>query len=159
MNGVTERQLIERHSSDPKCARCHQRIDHFGFALEGFDAIGRIRTEDTAGLPIDTLAQLPSGGELNGIDGLREYLLEQRRDDFLRQFCRKLLGYALGRGVQLSDKPLIDNMLAQLRSQDYRVGTAIELVVLSPQFREIRGQDPVSSKPISFRTDGDTGSP
>ncbi|MDA0810389.1 MAG: DUF1592 domain-containing protein [Planctomycetota bacterium] len=139
--GLTERQLIERHSSDPKCARCHQRIDHFGFALEGFDAIGRRRSQDAAGLPIDTLAKLPGGDELNGMDGLRSYLLEQRRDDFLRQFCRKLLGYALGRGVQLSDKPLLDDMLVHLKSRDYRVVTAIELIVLSPQFREIRGRE------------------
>ncbi|MEX1026889.1 MAG: DUF1592 domain-containing protein [Candidatus Paceibacterota bacterium] len=139
--GLTERQLIERHSSDPSCARCHERIDHFGFALEGFDAIGRARSKDAAGLPIDTLAKLPDGGKLNGMDGLRSYLLEQRRDDFLRQFCRKLLGYALGRGVQLSDKPLLDDMLVQLKSNDYRVGTAIERIVLSPQFREIRGRE------------------
>jgi len=143
--GLTERQLIERHSSDAKCARCHERIDHFGFALEGFDAIGRARSQDAAGLPIDTLAKLPGGGELNGMDGLRSYLLEQRRDDFLRQFCRKMLGYALGRGVQLSDKPLLDEMLVQLQSNDYRVSTAIEQIVLSPQFREIRGQAFVSS--------------
>jgi len=139
--GLTERQLIERHSSDPSCARCHERIDHFGFALEGFDAIGRARSKDAAGLPIDTLAKLPGGGELNGMDGLRSHLLEQRRDDFLRQFCRKLLGYALGRSVQLSDKPLLDDLLVQLKANDYRVGTAIERIVLSPQFREIRGRE------------------
>jgi hypothetical protein len=138
--GLTERQLIERHSSDPNCARCHERIDHFGFTLEGFDAIGRARREDAAGLPIDTLAKLPDGGELNGLDGLRSYLTEHRRDDFLRQFCRKLLGYALGRSVQLSDKPLIDEMLVQLKTHEFRVSTALELIVLSPQFREIRGR-------------------
>lgn len=138
--GLTERQLIERHSSDPKCARCHERIDHFGFALEGFDAIGRARSEDASGLPIDTLAKLPSGGELNGMQGLRSYLMEQRRDDFLRQFCRKLLGYALGRSVQLSDKPLLDDMLVQLKANDYRTSIVIEKIVLSPQFREIRGR-------------------
>jgi len=138
--GLTERQLIERHSSDAKCARCHDRIDHFGFALEGFDAIGRSRSQDDAGLPIDTLAKLPDGGELNGIEGLRSYLLEQRRDDFLRQFCRKLLGYALGRSVQLSDKPLLDEIRAELKSNDYRVGTVFERIVLSPQFREVRGR-------------------
>jgi Protein of unknown function (DUF1588)/Protein of unknown function (DUF1592)/Protein of unknown function (DUF1585) len=139
--GLTERQLIERHSSDPKCANCHKRIDHFGFALEGFDAIGRARSQDAAGLKIDTLAVLPEGGQLTGMDGLRSYLVEQRRDDFLRQFCRKLLGYALGRSVQLSDKPLLDEMLIQLKSNDYRVGIAVELIVLSPQFNNIRGRE------------------
>ncbi|WP_218933160.1 DUF1592 domain-containing protein [Roseimaritima multifibrata] len=138
--GLTERQMIARHSSDPSCARCHDRIDHFGFALEGFDAIGRSRSKDAAGLPIDTLAKMPGGGELNGMDGLRTYLLEQRQDDFLRQFCRKLLGYSLGRSVQLSDKPLLDDLIEQLKSNDYRISTAIEQIVRSPQFRKIRGQ-------------------
>lgn len=147
--GLTERQLTERHSSDPSCARCHDRIDHFGFALEGFDAIGRARSEDAAGLPIDTLAKVPGGGEINGMDGLRSYLMEQRREDFLRQFCRKLLGYSLGRSVQLSDKPLLDDILIQLKRNDYRVSTAIERIVLSPQFREIRGREFASSGGIS----------
>lgn len=139
--GLTERELIERHSSDAKCAGCHRRIDPFGFALEGFDAIGRIRNQDAAGLPINTRTHLPNGDATEGLDGLRTYLLTTRRDDFLRQFCNKLLGYALGRSVQLSDKPLVESMLAQLKSNDYRVFTAIELIVRSPQFREMRGRD------------------
>ena len=79
------------------------------------------------------------------LDGLRTYLLESRRDDFLRQFCRKLLGYALGRAVQLSDKPLIESMIGRLKTHDYRVGDAIELIVRSPQFREVRGRDYITS--------------
>ena len=122
--GLTERQLIERHSTEPKCASCHQRIDPLGFALEGFDAIGRARQTDAGGLTIDTRAKLLDGTEFTGLDGLRNYLVTTRRDDFLRQFCRKLLGYALGRSVQLSDKPLLDTMLRELISHDYRVSTA-----------------------------------
>ena len=143
--GLTERQLIERHSSDAKCAGCHRRIDPFGFALEGFDAIGRMRTQDTAGLPIDTRTRLPNGDVLEGIDGLRSYLLNSRRDDFVRQFCNKLLGYALGRSIQLSDKPLVESMLARLKSNDYNVFTAVEIIVRSPQFRELRGRDYLAS--------------
>lgn len=132
--GLTERQLIERHSSDAKCAGCHQRIDPFGFALEGFDAIGRSREADTQ-------AVLSDGTTFTGLDGLRAYLLTTRRDDFLRQFSRKLLGYSLGRGIQLSDKPLIESILKELQSHDFRVSTALELIVRSPQFREVRGRD------------------
>ncbi len=139
--GLTERQLIEQHSGNVQCARCHERIDPFGFALEGFDAIGRSRSQDAAGLPINTLAKLPDGGQIQGLDGLRDYLLEKREDDFLRQFCRKLLGYSLGRSVQLSDKPLLETMLAQLKANNTTVTTAIELIVRSPQFREVRGRD------------------
>ena len=139
--GLTERQLIEKHSSDPACARCHQRVDPFGFALEGFDAIGRARSKDAAGLDIDTRTVLPGVMAVDGLNGLRDYLLTRRQDDFLRQFSRKLLGYALGRSVQLSDKPLLDAMVARLKDGEGRVGGALELVVLSPQFREVRGRD------------------
>lgn len=138
--GLTERQLIEKHSSDPVCANCHKRMDPFGFALEGFDAIGRARTRDSAGLPIDTATTLPDGTRIDGLAGLRDALLSKRAADFERQFCRKLLGYALGRSVQLSDKPLINAMVAQLQAHGHQVGRAIELIVTSPQFREVRGK-------------------
>jgi hypothetical protein len=144
--GLTERQLIERHSADPKCASCHQRIDPLGFALEGFDAIGRVRQADSSGLTIDTRATLVDGTEVSGLDGLRRYLATTRRDDFVRQFCRKLLGYALGRSVQLSDKQLLDTMVRELAAREFRVSTAIELIVQSRQFREVRGRDFVSNE-------------
>lgn len=139
--GLTERQLIERHSSDAKCAGCHQRIDPFGFALEGFDAIGRARAKDAAGLAIDTRTRLPNGATIEGLDGLRSYLITTRSDDFLHQFSRKLLGYALGRSVQLSDKPLLTSIVTRLKAADHSVAAAMELIVLSPQFREVRGRD------------------
>ena len=139
--GLTERQLIAKHSNDPVCARCHERIDPFGFTLEGFDAIGRARSQDAAGLAIDTHAILPGGVAVDGLSGLRDYLLQQRQDDFLRQFSRKLLGYALGRAVQLSDKPLVDAMVHRIKTGEGQVGGGLELIVLSPQFREVRGRD------------------
>jgi hypothetical protein len=139
--GLTERQLIARHSSDAACARCHTRIDPFGFALETYDAIGRFRTQDAAGHPIDAATTLMDGTPIAGPEGLRSYLLNDRRDAFERQFCRKLLGYALGRSVQLSDEPLLDEMQATLAANGHRVHVAIEAIVSSRQFREIRGQD------------------
>jgi hypothetical protein len=143
--GLTERQLIERHSTDEKCAKCHQRIDPFGFALEGFDAIGHARTVDASGLAIDAQVKLRDGTVFTGLEGLRTYLLNTRRDDFLRQFSRKLLGYSLGRGLLLSDRPLINSIVARLSSDGYHVGDAIELIVRSPQFREVRGRDFLTS--------------
>lgn len=138
--GLTERQLIERHSSDAACAKCHARIDPFGFALEHFDAIGRRRQQDAAGFAIDARTTLPDGTAIEGLAGLRDYLLEQRREDFLRQFCRKLLGYAIGRELQLSDRPLVDLMLVRLAENDFRFSVAVETIVLSQQFRMIRGK-------------------
>ena len=138
---LTERQLIEQHSSNPGCAKCHQRIDGFGFTLEQFDSIGRLRRKDSSGHDIDVSAVLPDGTRVSGIEGLRQYLLTDRRNDFLRTFHRRLLGYALGRSVQLSDEPLLNEMLQKMSEKEYRISTAIQTIVLSPQFRMIRGAD------------------
>lgn len=138
---LTVRQLTEKHTSDPKCYGCHRRIDAYGYSLEAFDAIGRHRDRDLGGRPIDTHAKVLDGSEFDGLDGLRHYLLTTRHDAFLRQFCRKLLGYSLGRSVLLSDGPLIAEMQAQLKKHGYRISAAIETIVRSPQFREIRGRE------------------
>jgi hypothetical protein len=141
--GLTERQLIEQHTSNEACAKCHARIDPYGFALENFDAIGRFREKAQNGQPIDTRTKLRDGTPIEGLEGLRTYLLTTRREAFLRQFCRKLLGYALGRAVQLSDEPLLAEMADKLKEQDYRFSVAVETIVRSRQFREIRGKEMV----------------
>ncbi|HEX7448380.1 MAG TPA: DUF1592 domain-containing protein [Pirellulales bacterium] len=141
LEGLTVRQLVEKHSSDPKCVVCHQRIDAMGFALETFDAIGRRRDKDLGDRPINTRVKTMDGQEFDGLDGLRQYLLGVRREAFVRQFCRKLLGYSLGREIQLSDEPLLGEMQTVLKANDYRVLSALELVVRSRQFREIRGRE------------------
>lgn len=134
--GLTERQLIERHSSDAACARCHRKIDPYGFALEQYDAIGRLRAE-----AVDTKTVLESGQAIEGIEGLRLYLAEERQADVVRQFCRKLLGFALGREVQLSDEILLNEMQQKLAAENFRFHVAVESIVTSPQFRKIRGID------------------
>src|SRR5207247_3565125 len=137
---LTVRELTEKHSTDPKCYGCHRRIDPYGYSLEAFDAIGRLRERDLGGRPIETRAKTMDGAEFDGLEGLRDYLLTKRRDAFLKQFCRKLLGYSLGRSVLISDGPLIAQMRDQLKSHDYRISAAIETIVRSKQFREIRGK-------------------
>lgn len=139
--GLTVRQLVEMHSSDVRCSGCHVRIDPMGFALEGYDPIGRKRDKDLAGRPIDVLSTMQDGTRFDGLDGLRQYLLTSRRSAVQRQFCKKLLGYALGRGVQLSDEPLLKEIQSTLDQNNGRISAAIELIVLSRQFREIRGRD------------------
>lgn len=139
--GLTVRQLVERHTNDPRCASCHSRIDAFGFALEAYDAIGRRRDRDLGDRPINTATRLRDGTEFDGLDGLRRYLGTTRHDDLFRQFCRKLLGYALGRGIQLSDDPLLERMQQTLKDHDNRFSAVLEAVVASRQFREIRGRD------------------
>jgi hypothetical protein len=135
-DGLTARQLIEQHSGKPECARCHVHIDAYGFALEQYDAIGRLRATT-----VDTKTKLENGRPIEGIDGLRDYLLTERRNDVIRQFCRKLLGFALGRETLPSDEMLLGEMLDKLEAHEFRFSVAIETIVTSEQFRRIRGRE------------------
>lgn len=136
---LTMRQLVERHAKDQACAVCHVRIDPFGFALEKYDPIGRLRDKDFGGLPIDASSKLKDGTAFEGIDGLRTYLLTKKKDVVVRLFCKRLLGYALGRSVTLSDTTLLDEMVSELNKNEGRVSAAVRAIVRSPQFRMVRG--------------------
>ena len=139
--GLSTRQLVEKHASVPSCAVCHQRIDPFGFALERYDPIGRRRERDSGGRAIDARAKLRDGTTFEDLDGLRTYLLTKKKDVIIRLFCRKLLGYALGRAVTLSDQGLIDEMVGELNRNGGRVSSAVLAIVRSKQFRSIRGSE------------------
>jgi hypothetical protein len=139
--GLTTRQQVEKHAKESACAVCHVRIDPFGFALEKYDPIGRLREKDLGGLAVDTKAKLKDGTTFEGIDGLRTYLLTKKKDVIVRLFCRRLLGYALGRSVTLSDQGLIDEMVTELNRNKGRIATAVQVIVRSPQLRMIRGRE------------------
>jgi hypothetical protein len=142
--GLTERTLTELHSTQAACAGCHRTIDPYGCALEGFDAIGRLRTQDTAGNRVDTKAWLPARGAddpptaVEGLSGLRGHLVSHHRDEFVRQFCKKLLGFFLTRSVQLADEPLLERLEAAAEEGG---ATLVQMIVASPQFLTIRGRD------------------
>jgi len=137
----TIRELLAAHVSAAQCALCHKHFDSLGLAMEGLDPIGRSRTKDSGGRSIDNVAELPNGESVKGIPGLIDYIEEHRRQDFVRTMCRKFLGYALGRSVQLSDQPLLTEMELALAKNGYRFSVLFEVVVRSPQFRKQRGRD------------------
>ena len=137
----TIRELLAAHVADSQCALCHRHFDSAGLAMEGFDAIGRSRTQDSAGRPVDTLALMPDGRQAQGVSGLMEYVEQRRKADFIRTLCRRFLGYALGRSVILSDQPLLDEMQLALEQNGYRFSVLFETVVRSPQFRTQRARD------------------
>ncbi len=135
------RQLVEKHSSDARCAGCHSKIDPFGFTLENYDAIGRYRLKDIGDRVINVNSKLPDGTNVNGDAELKNYLLKIKTDQFVTQFCKKLLGYSLGRSVQLSDESLINQMKTVLTNNNYKVHSVFEVIVFSKQFNEIRGKN------------------
>jgi hypothetical protein len=141
------RELLAVHVSDAQCAMCHRHFDHFGLTMEGFDAIGRARTKDAAGRPIDNRVTLADGSTIDGIPGLADYVLRHRRSEFLQTFCRRFLGYALGRSVQLSDQSLLDQMQTALEAGDGKFSVLVEQVVRSPQFRSVRNREFTTAGP------------
>jgi hypothetical protein len=145
--GLTMRELVEKHTRVASCAACHQRIDPFGFAFERFDPIGRRRDKDLGGLPVDTHVTLRDGTKFTGLGGLRNYLLTKKRDVVLRLFCRRLLGYALCRSVTLSDEPLLDEIMARMKTGEGRLVDVVLAIVKSPQFRMIRGSEFAAETP------------
>ncbi|HKQ36780.1 MAG TPA: DUF1592 domain-containing protein [Verrucomicrobiae bacterium] len=134
LGDLTLRQALARHREDKACAGCHARFDGIGVAFEGYGPIGEQRARDLAGRMVDTRATFPGGSEGAGVEGLRNYLKDHRQDEFLDNFCRKMLSYALGRTLLLSDDVTIDNMRASLAANGYRFSSLIETIVRSPQF-------------------------
>lgn len=142
----TIRELLADHTSNRQCAMCHVHFDGLGLTMEGFDAVGRLRNKDLAGRAIQATGPMPGGGQAEGIAGLIDYIERRRPSDFKNNLSRKLLGYALGRSVTLSDQPLLADMEKKLQSgQGFSV--LFEAVVLSPQFRQQRGRDFVAAAP------------
>jgi len=130
---ATVRERLAVHRANPACAGCHSRIDGLGFALENYDVVGRWRSEE-AGKPVDASGELADGTKLEGPAGLKSALLD-RKELFIRNLAAKMLGYALGRGLTLSDSCTVDAIVAQLKEKDYGARTLVEAIVMSVPFR------------------------
>ena len=97
------------------CASCHKIMDPIGFSLENFNAIGEWRTTDD-GSPIDPAGQLVDGSKLDGVNGLRQALLHYS-PQFVRVMTEKLMIYALGRGTEYYDMPLVRSIVHDGREE------------------------------------------
>jgi hypothetical protein len=138
---LTLPQVLARHRDNKACAACHRRFDSVGLVFEGFGPVGERRTKDLGGRPVQTLATFPDGTERNGLEGLREYLRDKRQDDFVENLCRKLMSYALGRSLLLSDQPALDQIRTRVVADHYAFGSLVESIVTTSQFLNKRGYD------------------
>ncbi len=139
------RDMLVKHRENPVCASCHARFDSVGLAYEGYGPIGEARTRDLAGRPVDTKAVFPGGSEGSGFEGVQAYIRGHREKDFLDNISRKLLSFALGRSLMLSDDPLIERMQTRMAANGYRFGTLVETIVTSQQFLNRRNPDSIES--------------
>jgi len=135
--GQTITEQLAEHRDNPSCSGCHSKFDPLGIALENFDAIGRWREVDSEGEPLAITDTLPDGTTLVGARDLTNYLASQQ-DRFVAHFCRKLLGYMLGRGVQAGDRALLEAMQQNLAANEYRFSAALDTILQSPQFLQRR---------------------
>jgi hypothetical protein len=141
---LTTRQQVERHRSNPTCASCHSRMDPLGFALEGFDVIGRLRTRDEGG-EIDASGKLPAGQTFAGPQGLKQLLLSHP-DEFVNATLARLLTYALGRELDVRDQPEIRRIMRETVAGRYRFGDLVTAIVRSVPFQMRQTSDQASKE-------------
>jgi Protein of unknown function (DUF1585) len=114
-------------------------MDPIGFALEGFDVVGRYRTYDENFEPIDTSGVYPDGTRIDGLAGLRQVLVNHSQQ-FLFHVTSTVLTYALGRGVEYYDAPAVRMILRDAAPTDYRLSSLIVGIVKSVPFQMRRSE-------------------
>lgn len=131
---LSMRERMEAHRANPVCASCHAQMDPMGFALENFDAIGRWRTANSDGSRIDASGTLPDGTTFDGPVGLRR-VLQKAGGQFVNNVTEKLLTYALGRGVEYYDAPVVRAVSRESARDNYRWSSLILGIVKSTPFQ------------------------
>jgi mono/diheme cytochrome c family protein len=133
---LTLREQMTVHRKNQPCAGCHRIMDPIGFALENFDADGKWRTKQggDGGTPIDAAVELFDGQQADGPAGLRQALLRYS-PQFVRMFAEKMMTYALGRGVEYSDMPVLRSIVRDGSKDNNRFSDIVLGIVKSPQFQ------------------------
>ena len=135
------REQLSIHRDREACASCHRNIDPWGIAMENFDAVGlwrdevrRKRGKKFETLPVIAKDTLPNGQELDGIDQLKDYLATQRKHEFARSLVSRLLTYAIGRRLELSDEAAIDDLTKKFEANGFKLRNLVKMVVSSQPF-------------------------
>jgi hypothetical protein len=128
----TLRAMMEAHRANPSCSSCHNIFEPMGIALENFDAVGKWRTEDK-GNPIDPTGSITDGTPLTGVESLREITV-RGGDQFAQVVTEKLLTYAIGRGLEYQDMPMLRSVTRSAAEDNYKFSSLIMGVINSPAF-------------------------
>ncbi|MCO6457295.1 MAG: DUF1592 domain-containing protein [Pirellulaceae bacterium] len=140
---ATVRQRLEIHRQLPQCARCHNKIDPLGFALENYNAAGQWRDREGFGYkgrigrddpPIDASARMLDGTQFVGVEGLQQVLLRQE-DLFLNCLASKLITYALGRELGVADQLHVQAAVRHMQANERTLRSLIHYIVVSEPFR------------------------
>jgi hypothetical protein len=142
---ISMRERMEEHRANAACASCHKMMDPIGFALENFDAVGKWRIEEF-GRKLDVVGQLSDGSKVNGPAGLRDGLMRYS-PQFVRVVAEKLLTYALGRGVEYQDMPVVRSIIHEAAPGNYRLSSLVVGIVKSAPFQMNVRVDEAASTP------------
>ena len=129
----TMREKMLEHRVRADCVQCHRMMDPIGFALENFDAIGLWRSHDE-GSPVDAAAQVFDNTMVDGPVALGQWITGYS-GQFVRVSIEKLLTYALGRGLEHQDMPLVRSIARDVAQQDNRFSALVLAVVRSAPFQ------------------------
>jgi len=132
------REILEEHRRNPACATCHAVMDPLGFSLENFDATGEWRKKDHSG-PIDPSGVLADGTKVDGPVALRQALLKHP-ERFVDTMTEKLMTYALGRGLEYYDMPVVRGIVRDAAKQDYKFSALVFNIVKSAPFQMKKAQ-------------------
>ena len=129
--GLSLRERLEQHRSQPGCMQCHTKIDPWGVALEEFDAGGRLKQQ-----PADARSTLPDSTEVSGINDLKRYLSQDRIDQVAFSVLKHLVTYANGRSLTYNELKHLKEDGRKLRAGGYPMQDMIRYVVNSRLFLE-----------------------
>ncbi len=132
---MTPKERMADHRNQAACRSCHAKIDPWGISLENFDAIGRFRTT-LQDQPVDATAVLHNKQPLDGVAGLKRYLLADRQDQFAKAMVHKLSTYALGRPMSFSDRGEMDRIAAELKERGNGLRDLVSLLIHSRLFSQ-----------------------
>ena len=138
------RRQLEIHRQEAACNDCHRAIDPWGIAMERFGADGLRREaiprrnpnnpKKMFEQPVESDTILPDGAAVNGLRDLRAYLVTATKEQFARTLVTKLLTYALGRSLELTDEETIDELTADFVAHDFQLHHLVQQVVTSRAF-------------------------
>jgi mono/diheme cytochrome c family protein len=141
----TVREQLERHRNNPVCASCHRVIDPPGFALEKFNSVGQWREAGDGGATIDTGGMLADGTKVDGPVALRNAILS-RPDAFATILTERMMTYALGRGVEPSDMPVVRSIVKKASQNNYRLESIVQSIIESAPFQMRTRLEPAETR-------------
>lgn len=128
-------EMLAVHRSNELCSSCHNRMDPIGLAFENFIPMGNWRDEES-GQPIESAGELITGESLQNVSELKKLLVNERRLDFYRCLTKKMLTYAIGRGLSYKDTHTVDIIVEKLIQNDGRFSALVNGIVDSSAFRK-----------------------